>query len=147
MCIRPCKVLLWVNEAWLKLGGEDQPHWQNRAHFFKAASEAMRRILIDKARKRKSKRHGGGFRRIDLETWSKVPGQFEVDDKLILINDALEKFAEENTEKAEFVKLRFFLGYSIDEAAAVLGISRTTAKRWWVYARSWLFREIVDEGA
>lgn len=134
-----------VHEAWIKLGGENQTHWQNRAHFFKAASEAMRRILIDKARKRKSKRHGGDLRRVETKYMRLVGTKIPIDDKLLLINEALEKLAERDPEKAELVKLRFFFGFSIDEAADTLEISRTTAKRWWAYSRSWLFTEITEE--
>ncbi len=133
-----------VNEAWIKLGGEEQPNWENRAHFFKAASEAMRRILIDRARKRKSKRHGGDLQRVETKYISLDGKEMPIDDKLLAVNDALEKFAEQEAEKAELIKLRFFFGMSIDEAADTLNISRTTAKRWWNYSRSWLFTEISE---
>ena len=129
-----------VHEAWLRLGGEQQPGWQNRAHFFAAAAEAMRRILIDRARSRHAVRHGGGLVRLnaaDLELAS-APD----DDRVLAINDALEKFALVEPQKAELVKLRYFAGLTVEEAAQTLGISEPTAKRWWAYARAWLFREM-----
>lgn len=136
-----------VHEAWIKLGADHQPQWKNRAHFFKAASEAMRRILIDRARKRRSKRHGGEMRRVETKHMRLMRSEVPIDDKLLLINEALDQFAAQEPEKAELVKLRFFFGFSIDEAADTLGISRTTAKRWWAYARSWLYTEISEENS
>ena len=131
-----------VHEAWMKLGGEKQPQWQNRAHFFSAAAEAMRRILIDRARKRKSKRHGGEFNRVAEEKLEVLADTINSDDELLAINEALEKFAESNPEKAELVKLRYFSGLSFAEVAQALNISTATANRWWAYARSWLYHEI-----
>ena len=129
-----------VHEAWLRLGGEAQPAWQNRAHFFSAAAEAMRRILIDRARKRHRSRHGHGLERIDL---SQVDVAVEADDDTLLAVDAaLSRLAEESPERAELVKLRYFVGLSVPEVAETLVISESTAKRQWNYARAWLFREL-----
>lgn len=129
-----------VHEAWLRLGGDHQPQWQNRAHFFAAAAEAMRRILIDRARSRHAERHGGGLKRFnvdDLEVASETD-----DEQVLAVNDAMVKFALVEPQKAELVKLRYFAGLTIEEASQTLGISEPTAKRWWVYARAWLFREM-----
>jgi RNA polymerase sigma factor (TIGR02999 family) len=131
-----------VHEAWLRLGGDQQPEWQNRAHFFAAAAEAMRRILIDKARHKKAMRHGGSFEKINLESLELAA---VMDDEQILeLNDALERFAICDPVKAELVKLRFFTGLTIEEAAKVLNISEPTAKRYWAFARAWLYRAISD---
>jgi len=133
-----------VNEAWLRLGGDKQPNWRNRAHFFAAAAEAMRRILIDRARKRKRKRHGGNLRRVEVENLDALHDRPDADDQLLLINEALEKLALRDPRKAELVKLRFFFGLSLEESAKSLNISPSTAQRWWTYSRTWLFREISD---
>jgi RNA polymerase sigma factor (TIGR02999 family) len=126
-----------VHEAWLRL--VDPPHrsWQNRAHFFGAAAEAMRRILIARARRKGRQRRGSGAAHLDvdeLEIASPVP-----DDQLLALNEALDRFAALEPQQAELVKLRYFVGLKIEEAAEVLGISRATANRWWAYARAWLF--------
>jgi len=130
-----------VHEAWLRLvGGESGQRWQNRAHFFAAAAEAMRRILIDNARRKHALRHGGGQERVNVETAEiAAPGS---DDELLEVHEALERFAQIDPTKAGLVKLRYFVGLTIPEAAQVLGISEPTAKRWWTYARAWLYREI-----
>jgi RNA polymerase sigma factor (TIGR02999 family) len=130
-----------VHEAWLRLaGGESSQRWQNRAHFFAAAAEAMRRILIDNARRKHALRHGGGQERINLETAEiAAPGS---DEELLEVHEALDRFAQIDPTKAELVKLRYFVGLTIPEAAQVLGISEPTAKRWWAYARAWFYREI-----
>jgi RNA polymerase sigma factor (TIGR02999 family) len=130
-----------VHEAWLRLGGgESSQRWQNRAHFFAAAAEAMRRILIDNARRKHALRHGGGQERVNLETAElAAPGS---DDELLEVHEALGRFAQIDPTKAELVKLRYFVGLTIPEAAQVLGISEPTAKRWWAYARAWLYRQI-----
>ena len=128
-----------VHEAWLRLGGAEQPTWQNRAHFFAAAAEAMRRILIDNARRKKAARHGGHLERV---TSSAMDIAADADDRLLAIHEALEQFAAHDPLKAELVKLRYFVGLTIDQAAQVLGISEPTAKRYWAYARAWLYREI-----
>lgn len=129
-----------VHEAWLRLGGDLQPNWQNRAHFFAAAAEAMRWILIDHARSRKAVRHGGGMVRLNVEDLELAATSD--DDRVLAINDALEKFALVEPQKAELVKLRYFAGLTVEEAAQTLGISEPTGKRWWAFARAWLFQEM-----
>jgi len=129
-----------VHEAWLKLVDPPSQSWQNRAHFFGAAAEAMRRILIARARRKHTQRRGAGAAHLDvdeLEIASPVP-----DDQLLALSDALDRFAALEPQQAELVKLRYFVGLKIDEASEVLGISEATAKRWWAYARAWLFNEI-----
>ena len=129
-----------VHEAWLRLGGESQTAWQNRAHFFGAAAEAMRRILIEKARRRRALRRGGQAERVELnETELDVDMQ---DEQLLELHEALDRLAERNPAKAELVKLKFFAGLTLEEAAKVLGVATPTAKRYWAYARAWLYREI-----
>ncbi len=132
-----------VHEAWLRLGGDAQPAWANRAHFFAAAAEAMRRILIDNARRKQAVRHGGKLQKVSAnETAFDLPADLADDKELLLINEALEAFTLHDARKAELVKQRYFVGLTIEEAAAVLGISERTAKRDWVYARTWLFNEV-----
>ena len=129
-----------VHEAWLRLAGSDQKMWKNRSHFFAAAAEAMRRILIDRARRRRASKRQAGNMRIDLD---QVDLAVQADaDSLLLINDALEQLAAEDAQCAELVKLRFFVGMSYEEAAEALGISERTAKRYWTFARAWLYREL-----
>jgi RNA polymerase sigma factor (TIGR02999 family) len=128
-----------VHEAWLKLVGGASPRFNDRAHFFGAAAEAMRRILIDRARRKAAQRHGGGQERVDVdEVEIAAPAP---EDELLAVNEALEKFAALDAPKAELVKLRFFAGLTVEEAAGVLGVSEPTAKRWWAYARAWLYEE------
>ena len=129
-----------VHEAWLRLGGDGQ-RWENRAHFFGAAAEAMRRILIDRARRKLAARHGGGVGHVDVDE-IEIAAPAKDDDELLAVHEALDQLAAHDGRKAELVKLRYFAGLSIDEAAGVLGISAPTAKRDWTYARAWLFREI-----
>jgi len=129
-----------VHEAWLKLVDSPSQSWQNRAHFFGAAAEAMRRILIARARRKQTQRRGAGAAHLDadeIEIASPAP-----DDQLLALNEALDRFATLEPQQAELVKLRYFVGLKIDEAAEVLGISQATAKRWWAYARAWLFHEV-----
>ena len=134
-----------VHEAYLRIVGDEDPSWANRAHFFAAAAEAMRRILIDHARRRRAQRHGGGKDHVPLEDLSiAAPGN---DDDLLAVNGALEKLAAHDSQKAELVKLKYFAGFTTEEAAEVLGLSLPTAKRHWTYARAWLFREIQREQA
>jgi RNA polymerase sigma factor (TIGR02999 family) len=130
-----------VHEAWLRLGGEQLHGWQNRAHFFATAATAMRSILVDRARRRKALRHGGGQQRVGLENIEDVEGN-ACDDQILAVHEGLEKFAVAHPEKAELVKLRYFAGLSVKEAADVLGISEPTANRWWAYARACLAHEI-----
>jgi|SRR4051812_30913210 len=130
-----------VHEAYIRLVGKDDPKWQSRAHFFGAAAEAMRRILIDNARKKNADRRGGEYRRVELDpdassTPTIDPSSSAVD--LLALDEALAKLAKEDQTKAELVKLRFFAGLSTEQAAAAMGISRATAVRYWTYARAWL---------
>ena len=129
-----------VHEAWLRLGGDDQPAWDNRGHFFAAAAEAMRRILIDNARRKLALRHGGGAQRVNLDALELAANMD--DEQLLALNEALAQFAAHDARKAKLVKLRFFVGLTNAEAARVLKVSEPTAKRDWAYARAWLFREM-----
>jgi RNA polymerase sigma factor (TIGR02999 family) len=129
-----------VHEAWLRLVGNENQHWNGRAHFFGAAAEAMRRILIEKARYRGAQRHGGGLLRVDVSMLDVAATNS--DEQLFAVNEALDKLAAQNPEKAELVKLRYFVGMTIAEAAEALGISEPAARRQWAFARAWLFREI-----
>jgi RNA polymerase sigma factor (TIGR02999 family) len=128
-----------VHEAWLRLGGGDAPSFQNRVHFFGAAAEAMRRILIERSRRRIAAKRGGGAARVDLDE-IEIPSPIPDDEQLLAVNEALEKFAALDPRKAEMVKLRYFVGMSFDETATALGIAVPTAKQWWAYARAWLTR-------
>jgi RNA polymerase sigma factor (TIGR02999 family) len=129
-----------VHEAWLRLVTAEQRTWQNRAHFFGAAAEAMRRILIDNARRKQAKKNGGGQQRLDIQD-IEIAAETK-DDELLAVHEALDKFAIEEKEKAELIKLRYFAGLNFEQAAEVLDISVPTAKRWWAYARAALFQEI-----
>jgi len=131
-----------VHEAWLRLGGDRQPAWQNRAHFFAAAAEAMRRILIDHARHKQSDRHGGRVERVPLTPESLELAAGLDDDQLLAVHEALDQLAAHDAEKARLVQLRFFAGLTLEEAARVLDLSAPTAKRHWAYARAWLYRAI-----
>jgi RNA polymerase sigma factor (TIGR02999 family) len=129
-----------VHEAWLRLGGEQQPHWQNRAHFFGAAAEAMRRILVENARRKHRLKHGGDLRKVE---WTKFEAAAVQDDDIVLaLHEALGKLAEIDSVGAKLIELRFFAGLSNAEAAATLDISERTAKRSWAYARAWLHKEL-----
>jgi RNA polymerase sigma factor (TIGR02999 family) len=132
-----------VHEAYLRLVGAGQPDgWDGRGHFFAAAAEAMRRILVEAARRKGRARHGGGQQRIDLGESALVvesPG-----DDLLAIDEALTRLAELDPTRAELVKLRFFAGLTMPEAAAALGISLATAERHWAFARTWLYAELSD---
>jgi len=129
-----------VHEAWLRLGGDEQARFAGRSHFFAAAAEAMRHILIDSARRKRALRHGGGQARVDLES-IEVAAQAN-DDELLAVHEVLDKLAADSPQKAELVKLRYFIGMTFEEAAETLGISVATAKRHWAYARAWLYEEI-----
>ena len=133
-----------VHEAYLRLVGSEARNWQGRGHFFAAAAEAMRRILVDNARRKKSLKHGGGHGRVDLD--SAEPAARAPSDDLIGLDEALTKLAKEDPMKADLVKLRFFAGLSIDQAADALGISRATAIRHWSFARAWLFNQVRGSG-
>lgn len=135
-----------VHEAYLRLLGPDA-HWENSAHYFAAAAEAMRRILVESARRKGRLKHGGGHptREVDETDAIVTPDSLNV----IALDEALEKLAREDPVKAELVKLRYFAGLTVEEAARILGISRATADRYWTFARTWLQYEIVkgDEPA
>lgn len=129
-----------VHEAWLRLTGNENRRWNDRTHFFAVAAEAMRRILVDNARRKRAQRHGGGQLRVKMpEIACAVAAN---DDQVLAVNEALEKFTALDKQKAELVKLRYFVGMTIEEAAEVLGISAPTAKRYWAYARAFLYEEI-----
>ena len=129
-----------VHEAWLKLVGDQNPSFKDRTHFFRASAEAMRRILIDRARRKKTQRHGGGYQRMDLEDFDLAAPS--ADDQLLAINEALVKFALEHPVQADLVKLRYFAGLTNAEVSDVLGISVSTAKNYWMFSRAWLLNEI-----
>jgi RNA polymerase sigma factor (TIGR02999 family) len=131
-----------VHEAYLRLVGDEPGHqWVHRGHFFAAAAEAMRRILIDAARRKQAIRHGGGRRRVELHDYHSIT---QSPDGLLAFDDVLTRFASEEPAKAELVKLRFFAGLSTPEAATALGISVATAERWWAFARAWLLSELQE---
>ena len=132
-----------VHEAYVRLvGGEPDAHWNGRGHFFAAAAEAMRRILIDRARHKQTRKAGGGRRRLDLDDVE--PALEEGDgDRLLALDEALRQLEAEDPRKAELVKLRFFAGLTAEQAAAALGVSTSTAEKDWAYARSWL-RVAID---
>jgi RNA polymerase sigma factor (TIGR02999 family) len=132
-----------VHEAYLRLrGASDEPHWDGRRHFFAAAAEAMRRILIDNARRKRRPKHGGDRRRVAVDVAAPRPETPRED--LLALDEALDKLAKEEPAKAELVKLRFFAGLTMPEAADVLGVSLATAERHWTYARTWLYAELKD---
>src|SRR5688572_8655425 len=130
-----------VHEAWLRLGGSDKADWKSRGHFLAAAAEAMRHILIDRARQRRTVRHGGDQQRVDIEHID-IPIDTDDDERVLAINAAVEKLTLEYPQIAELVKLRCFVGLEISEAARVLRIPRATAYRRWEFARTWLYREL-----
>ena len=130
-----------VHEAWMRIaGGTGAPDFENRAHFLGAAAEAMRRILIERARRRRSLRHGGGHGRVELEPDALVDLPPATD--LLALDEALERLGSLDARYGKLVELRFFAGLSIVEAAEVLGVSRATADRDWAFARAWLYREL-----
>jgi RNA polymerase sigma factor (TIGR02999 family) len=130
-----------VHEAWLRLGGSENSSWQSRAHFLAAAAEAMRHILIDRARQRSSMRHGGKQQRVEIDH-IEIPIDTENDEQLLAVSAAVDKLSVDHPLIAELVKLRCFVGLEISEAARVLGIPRATAYRRWEFARTWLYREL-----
>jgi RNA polymerase sigma factor (TIGR02999 family) len=130
-----------VHEAYVRLiGGPTNQHWNGRGHFFAAAAEAMRRILVDQARRKHRVRHGGELRRIDFDSELQISD--EADENLLALDEALQRLASEEPEAAEVVKLRYFAGLTIEEVASALGISVRTVNRHWAYARAWLFRQL-----
>ena len=133
-----------IHEAWLRLVGNQSQKWEGRAHFFGAAAEAMRRVLIDRARRKRAARHGGGQQRLDVEG-IELTAPVE-DGELLAVNEALDKLAAEHPAEAELVKLRYFVGMTNEEAAESLGISPRTAKYYWTHARAWLYHAIKQGG-
>ena len=135
-----------VHEAYLRLVGPgEERHWDNCGHFFAAAAEAMRRILVENARRKRSAKHGGGRVRHDVdEVQAAAP---EPAEDLVALDEALDRLAAQDPLKAELIKLRHFAGLTIEQAAQALGISMTTANRYWAYARAWLHQEITRGGA
>lgn len=132
-----------VHEAWLRLAGGQAASFKDREHFFRASAEAMRRILIDRARRKQTVRHGGECQRVDLESFE--PSSPAVDNQLLAVNEALDKFALEHPVQAELVKLRYFAGLTNEEVSKVLGISVSTAKNYWSFSRAWLLNEIESD--
>jgi RNA polymerase sigma factor (TIGR02999 family) len=135
-----------VHEAYLRLVGKDgEQHWDSRGHFFAAAAEAMRRILVDNARRKRRPKHGGDRQRVD---WDEASAAAESPpEDLLALDEALDRLAKVDPAKAELVKLRFFAGLTMPEAAQALGVSLTTAERYWTYARTWLYAELSDAAA
>lgn len=129
-----------VHEAWLRLAGVKNPQFENRAHFFSSAAEAMRRILIERARRKLAQRHGGEYEFVGLDVQNLVAPA--ADQQLLEIHEALDRFAKEYPVQAEVVKLRYFVGMTHAETAEVLGISVATVKNYWTFARTWIFHEI-----
>lgn len=129
-----------VHEAWIRLIGSESNNFNDRAHFFRTAAEVMRRILIDRARRRQTRRHGAGFRRVELDKFDPVAP--EKDDQLLVLHDALDKLALKHPVQAELVKLRYFAGMTIEEVARLMDISVSTAKNYWAFSRAWLLSEI-----
>jgi RNA polymerase sigma factor (TIGR02999 family) len=129
-----------VHEAWLRLGGGEGTGFPNRAHFFAAAGEGMRRILVEAARRKKRLKHGGNLVRVDVENVDLVAPL--PDDELLALDEALTRFAKSEPRAAELVSLLYFVGFTQEQAAKELGISVATVERTWAFARAWLFREI-----
>jgi len=130
-----------VHEAWLRLGGAQQADWESRRHFLGAAAQAMRQILIERTRRRLAVKHGAGLHRAHPAEIESVAVEHD-DDSIIAVSEALDSFARLDPEKAESVRLRYFVGLTIEEAAAAMEISPATAKRHWAFARAWLAREM-----
>ena len=130
-----------VHEAWMRLVGTDNPKFAGRPHFFAAAAEAMRRILIERARSKKALRHGGGQQRVNIDQMDLASP--DADDQLLAMNDALEKLAVQDPTEAKLVKLRYFAGLTVEEAAGLLDIAPRTARNYWAHARTWLYHEIT----
>ena len=134
-----------VHEAWLRLGAGAQPAWKNRGHFFAAAAEAMRRILVERARRHRRLKRGGGLAPVSLDEME-IAVDNRPDDHILQVDEALEKFAGIEPRKALLVKLRYFGGLTFEETAQALGIAVPTAKEWWAYARAWLSVEMGAPG-
>jgi RNA polymerase sigma factor (TIGR02999 family) len=132
-----------VHEVWMRLVGSDNPAFDNRAHFFAAAAEAMRHLLIDNARRKLARRHGGSLQRVDFENVDiAMPAD---EDHLLAVNDALDQLAARSPVEAQVVKLRFFVGMTTTESAEVLGLSERTVKQYWSHAKTWLYHEIQNK--
>jgi RNA polymerase sigma factor (TIGR02999 family) len=131
-----------VHEAWLRLVGTQTPKFENRAHFFAAAAEAMRRILIDRARRKLAVRHGGDLTRVEFDE-QELPAP-DADRQLLAVHEALDSLAKEHPVQAEVVKLRYFVGMTNEETAQALNISVATVKNYWTFARIWIFNEIKN---
>jgi len=137
-----------VHEAYLRLVDVDQAqHWNSRGHFFAAAAEAIRRILVEAARRKHRPRHGGGRRRVSLGDLGDLPAAERSPEDMLVLDDALTKLAAEDPAAGELVKLRFYAGFSVEEAADALAISRAQGYRHWNYARAWLRCALDDESA
>jgi RNA polymerase sigma factor (TIGR02999 family) len=135
-----------VHEAYLRLVGDDaELHWDGRSHFFVAAAEAMRRILIDNARRKKRQKHGGRRQRLDIDGVDSPDGADE-NDRILAVDEALQRLAEQEPKVAEVVRLRWFAGLSIEETAETLNISVRTTNRHWAYARAWLYQRLKADG-
>jgi RNA polymerase sigma factor (TIGR02999 family) len=133
-----------VHEAYLRLTKDEEPvSWANRGHFFAAAAEAMRRIMVESARRKHRQRHGGDFQRVELDDAAAAIEPPSED--LLALDEALQAFEQEEPEKARLVKLRYFAGLSEEQAAEALGVSRATAARWWAFARAWLFNRLQND--
>jgi RNA polymerase sigma factor (TIGR02999 family) len=133
-----------VHEAWLRLVGTENPKFGGRGHFFAAAAEAMRRILIDRARRKRAVRHGGGQIKVDIQQLDLAAPR--ADDQILAVHEALDRLAAQDPVEAELVKLRYFVGLTTDEAATLLEISPRTARNYWAHARTWLYHEITVRG-
>src|SRR5215831_18756431 len=131
-----------VHEAWLRLVGSAEQTWNSRGHFFAAAAEAMRRILVENARRKGRRKHGGELQRLDFSELDVASA--ERDDAVLAVNEALDKLAGHDPVGAELIKLRFFAGLSNADAAKALGLAERTAKRTWAYARAWLYEELKN---
>src|SRR5215470_4616978 len=134
-----------VHEAWLRLVGDKNPAFNDRQHFFRASAEAMRRILIDRARRKQTRRHGGEYQRVDFAGFDLAAPAPNDEDQLLAVDEALDKFASEHPVQAELVKLRYFAGMTNEEVSRVLGISVSTAKNYWNFSRAWLLNEIESQ--
>ncbi|HMP81853.1 MAG TPA: sigma-70 family RNA polymerase sigma factor [Verrucomicrobiota bacterium] len=132
-----------VHEAWLRLVGDEDPSWDGRGHFFAAAAEAMRRILVESARRKQRVRHGGGLHRVDVDEVELACGL--PSDKLLAVNEALIQLEQLDPQGAQIVKLRFFAGLTHPQIASALGVSLSTVERSWAFSRVWLFRKMRDE--
>jgi len=131
-----------VHEAYIRLVGMEDQSWDNKGHFFKAAAEAMRRILIENARRKRTSKRGGDQKRVGLSESILIGKDYKAIDEIIALDEALEKLERKEKLKADLIKLRFYAGLTIEQSAKSLGISLTTAKTHWAYARAWLLREI-----